>query len=184
MTSISGTIRIGEAQQTCAATARRQRGGTGWFWILILALVLGLGAAGMGLASLVAVSPAIGWLAGALTGMAIYHRWSKVLMVRRIRGRPTATGMLLDLPVQFEMSPVTLVYEIGEVRMIAQWPAVSELFYAKGYWIFMVQSDPWFAPDHFFASDDAKRAFLGEALSHMSEAAKARSADAVAFATA
>jgi hypothetical protein len=59
---------------------------------------------------------------------------------------------------------------------------VSELYRAKGYWIFLVQSEPWFAPDRFFVSDDEKRAFIAEALSHMSEAARARSQEAVKFA--
>jgi hypothetical protein len=45
----------------------------------------------------------------------------------------------------------------------------------------MVQSDPWFAPDRFFASDAEARAFLREALSHMSEEARGRSSDAVKF---
>jgi len=181
MTSISGTIRIGEAQATCAATAKRQRGSTWPFWVLMLSLVVSLGLAGGFLAWTLAADPGFGWIVGAVCGGVAYLRLCRVFGVWRFRKTLTSVGVPLDLPTRFEITPDAFVHEIGDVITHAKWSAVNEVFHNKGWWIFMVQSDPWFAPDRFFADDAAKRAFLREVLSHMSEAARARSGDAVKF---
>jgi len=44
--------------------------------------------------------------------------------------------------------------------------------------VFLVQSSAMVLPRRFFASPEAERAFIAEALSHMTEAARARSPDA------
>jgi hypothetical protein len=181
MTTISGTIRIGEAQATCAATAKRQRGSTWPFWGLMLALVVGLGVGGAVLAMVLKAEPVLGWGIGAVCGLVAYARLSRVFGVWRFRKTLTGTGIALDLPSRFEITPDTFVHEIGDVITHAKWSAVTEVFHDMGWWIFMVQSDPWLVPDRFFADVAEARAFLREALSHMSEAARARSGDAVKF---
>jgi len=181
MTSISGTIRIGEAQATYAATAKRQRGATWPFWVLMLAMVVSFGLVGGFLAWTRSADPSFGWIIGAVCGGVAYLRLCRVFTVSRFRKTLTGMGVALDLPTRFEITPDAFVHAIGDVITHAKWSAVTEVFHNKGWWIFMVQSDPWFAPDRFFASDAEARAFLREALSHMSEEARGRSSDAVKF---
>ena len=59
---------------------------------------------------------------------------------------------------------------------------VTEMFPSRGYWVLMAQASPLFAPKRLFASADDERRFVAEALSRMSEASRARSKEAVAFA--
>jgi hypothetical protein len=182
MTSISGTIRIGEATPTVKSTAKRQRGGVWPFYLLMFALWLGGAVGGWAIGRLVHFDAILAGCAGAVIGILFFYRpLLRGLAIRRFRKTLTSKGVPLDMPVRLEIAPETFAYEIADVRMSAKWSAVSEVFHAKGWWIFMVQSDPWFAADRFFASDAEARVFLGEALSHMSEAARARSGDAVKF---
>lgn len=182
MTSISGTIRIGEAQPTVSATARRLRGGLWWYWVLMLVLGGGLGVLGLWLSSLAKLNLVIGWLVGVFAGGIAYQRLSKALTVWRCRRTLTGKGVPLDLPVRLEILPETFTYAFGDVVSTAKWSAVTEVFFDKGWWIFLVQANPWFAAERFFASDDDRRAFLAEALAHMSEEARARSPAAVRIA--
>lgn len=182
MTSITGTIRIGEAQATVNATARRLRGGLWWYWVLMLVLGVGMGLLGLWLSSLAKLNLLIGWLAGAFVGGLAYQRLSKALTVWRCRQTLTGKGVPLDLPVRLEISPDTFTYAVGDVVSTAKWAAVTEVFYDKGWWIFLVQANPWFAAERFFANDDDRRAFLAEALAHMSDDARARSPAAVRIA--
>jgi hypothetical protein len=181
MASISGTIRIGEAQATVAATARRQRGGIAVYFLMMAALWIG-GAVLGGL---------IGWALrldfilavslGAVGGLLCHLPLAKRLALWRFRRRLTGAGTPLDMPAAMTITPEALIYTVSDIEKRGAWRAVSELFYAKGYWIFMVQSEPWFAPDHCFADEAAKCAFLREALSLMSEEARERSGAAVKF---
>ena len=76
----------------------------------------------------------------------------------------------------------TIEMQSGAVHAIAPWAAVTEIFKAKGYWIFMVGMNAWVAPKRFFADEAAEMAFIRAALAHLSEAARNRSKDAVLFA--
>jgi hypothetical protein len=181
MTSIRGTIRIGEATPTVKSTARRQRGGTGPFLLLLAGLWIGGALAGFLVGWAFGLDRILAACGGAVAGIIIYRPLCGVLSLRLHRKTLTAQGVPLDLPVQFEITDEAFVYEIADVRMRAKWSAVSEMFYDKGWWIFMVQSDPWFAADRFFAGDEEKRAFLHEVLGHMSDEARGRSAEAVKF---
>jgi hypothetical protein len=181
MTAISGTIRIGEAQATCAATAKRQRGAAWPYFVVMAGLWIGGAVIGWVLGRVLHVDVILAACAGAVIGLLSYRTVCNRLVVWRFRKRLTGTGTPLDMPARMEMTPEALTYELADIAKRGRWPAVSELFRAKGYWIFMVQSEPWFAPDHFFKSDGDKRAFLREALSHMSPEARARSRAAVKF---
>ncbi len=182
MTSITGTIRIGEAQATVAATARRQRGASWQYIALMTAMWIGGALIGFFIGHTTGFfDENLAGCAGALIGLLAYHFFAKRLVIWRFRHRLTGAGTPLDMPVRLAITPEALVYAVAEVEKRGVWSAVSELFHAKGYWIFMVQSEPWFAPDHFFQSDADKRAFLREALSHMRDEARTRSPDAVKF---
>lgn len=182
MASINGTIRIGEAQATCNATARRQRGGAWQYIILMMAMWIGGAVLGFAVAHHRQWDEIWGACVGAMFGLIAYQVLAKRLVVWRFRRRLTGAGTPLDMPAAMRVTPEALVYTVADIEKRGRWAAVSELFHAKGYWIFMVQSEPWFAPDLFFVSDADKRAFLSEALSHMSAEARARSKEAVKFA--
>lgn len=181
MTSITGTIRIGEAQATCAATAKRQRGSSGLYFGMMFALWIGGGLAGWAIGLALRTDVTLAICIGAVVALLCYVPLAKRLAVARYKHRLTGAGTPLDMPAAMTITPEALIYTVSDIEKRGAWRAVSELFHAKGYWIFMVQSEPWFAPDHFFASEADKRAFLREALSHMSEEARGRSAGAVEF---
>ena len=179
MNTVGGTIKIGEAMPTAQATAQRLRGAAWWYWVLMLVLVVGLGFLGIWLAKLAQVNILMGWLAGALTGMVLYSRWSKLLALWRFRKTQAGKGMPVDVAIRVEITPDALVYEIGDITTYVKWRAVTEVFFVKGWWIVMAQSSSMFIAERFFASDEDKRAFLGELLVHMSDEARARSPAAV-----
>jgi hypothetical protein len=181
MTSIRGAIRIGEAQATVAATAKRQRGGAGLYFAMMFALWIGGGVAGWAIGRALHGDLIIAICIGAVAGLLCHRPLAKRLVIARFRRRLTGTGTPLDMPATMTITPDALICTVADIEKRANWRAVSEVFYAKGYWIFMVQSEPWFAPDHFFASDDEKRVFLSEALVQMGAEARGRSAAAVKF---
>jgi hypothetical protein len=179
---VQGSIRIGEATPTLSATSRRLRGGAWRIWLTALAMWLAGAAIGCSIGVVVGYDPVLCGCGGALVGVFLCPRVFRGLVVRLQQKSLMSRGTPLDLPVRFEVTPEAFVYEIADVRMIAKWCAVTDVFHAKGWWIFLVQSDAWFAADRFFAGDEECRAFLRAVLCHMSDAARARSGEAVRFA--
>jgi hypothetical protein len=182
MASVSGKIRIGEASAACGKIGARQRGPIYIFylWMIVFAAVgTVLGYAADRWAAYKA--PIDFWLIGLWLGIIVYALIGRKIGVWRFRKRLTGKGTPLDMPMRMEISAEALVYELADVYHRAKWSAISELFHAKGYWIFLVQSTPWFAADRFFTSEEDKKVFLREALSHMTEDARQRSPDAVKF---
>lgn len=185
MNNISGTIRIGEANAACMKIGAKQRGSI--LWILVPSIALGIGI--VVLADLVeSYLPGDSWIpywfVAVCVAMPAYFYVARKLGVWRFRKQLTGKGLPLDMPVHLTLSPDLLSYELADVQQRAKWNAVSELFFTKGYWIFLVQATPWFAPKRLFADEAAERLFVQEALSHMTEAARARSPQAVKFAEA
>jgi hypothetical protein len=186
MASITGTIRIGEANAACGKIGRRQRGPIYVFYLWMTAFAAIGGALGYAVDRwttdwVYSEVQIYGWAIGAWLGIVAYVFAGRKIGVWRFRKLLTAKGTPLDLPTRLEITPDVFFYEMADVHSSAKWSAVSEIFHAKGYWIFLVQAWPWFAADRFFASEEEKRAFLREALSYMSEEARARSPDAVKF---
>jgi len=179
MTTASGTLKVGEANAACSDLQRRTRGSTGFFYLLLGALM--------------AVGAAIGWLlvkyqhAPSLVASGRTGRLPGLPGLRaptalaRFRGKFAERGEALEYPMRIEIDPQALIYTVGGVKQIAEWPCIAELFFSKGYWIFMGQGSFFFAPAHFFASEDEQRAFIRDALSYMSAEAVERSTEAVAF---
>jgi hypothetical protein len=197
MTCVSGLLKIGEAQSTLRNVGKRQRGSANFFYLILVALMMGGMFAGIMIAFAVflaldfekihygwdagSVSMWVGWF-GMFTGAVLYQRICKGLTVARFRKRLIQKGSPAELPLRMEIAPENLLYDVGDVKHMAKWSCVSEVFPSHGYWIFLAQASPFFAPKRFFADPDAERAFLKEALAHMSEAARGRSKEAVAFA--
>jgi hypothetical protein len=183
MASINGTIRIGEANAACATVGERQRGSSIIFYLVILAFPFGGLLLGLAVELLVKGND---WFAfaGVCIGLICYRLFGRKVVLWRFRRQTTSKGIPLDMPVCMTVSPDSLSYELADVAQRAKWTAVSELFWASGYWVFLVQVTPWYAPMRLFKDKDAERAFVREALSYMSDAARERSPDAVAFAQA
>ena len=181
MTTITGTIQIGEAQATVSATGKRQRGSLLWHWVLMFSLLGGVGLIGVLLAIPAKVDGGTGLTIGMIGGLLIYMRWSKILTVWRCRKTLMARGVPADLAVRWDVTDQSVRYQVGDVTTEAAWRAVTEIFHDKGWWIVMAQGTPMFAADRFFADDAAQRAFVAEVLSHLSDEARTRSAAAVKF---
>jgi hypothetical protein len=79
----------------------------------------------------------------------------------------------------FRLTAEALVYELSDLTMTARWSCVTDLYSTRKYWVFLVQSSVMVLPRRFFASPQAEREFIDEALSRMPDAARTRSPDAV-----
>jgi hypothetical protein len=182
---ISGRLRLGEAQATMRKIGARQRGSLVYYYGVMIALGLTFAALGIYVLPRFAdVEPAVGGGFGWAIGVVIYIILAPRTIRLFFRRRLGARGIASELPFTVTLTPVTLECESGDVRQIAKWPAVTELFRSKGYWIFMVQGGAIFAPQRFFASSADERAFVAQALSHMMPDARTRSIDAKLFAEA
>jgi len=183
MATIAGTIRIGEATKASARISKRQLGGTLWQYV-ILVLFIGAGALGGNVSEhwFHHDGALPNWFIGAGVGGAFSIFALRSLVVWQLRKKLTKAGTPLDMPLQFKISANGLHYCVADIEKRAPWKVVSEVFHAKGYWIFLAQSEPWFAPDRLFANKEERCAFIAEALSYMSDAARARSKEAVKFA--
>ena len=186
---VAGTLRVGEAAPVAARVQRRTIGST--IIRCAIAVVPPIAAGflgGMGENELwqalgrpdgdILIGYFLGAILGWLAWRPLYLKWS----VSRFRKRFAALGQSTELPLSIDIQPDVLRYTIGGVDQRAQWQVVTELFRVPGYWVFLVQGTAAFAPQRFFKDATEERAFLAEALAHMSEAARSRSAPAQAFA--
>jgi hypothetical protein len=185
MTAVSGLLRIGEATPTMRSIGARQRGSNFFYYAILFGTIAAGGFCGNLFARYVGyfdTEPAT--LIGVGVGTTAYMFIARPLTTARFRSRMVQKGHPPLLQIEVEITPDTLLYRVGDIRHAAPWSAVSELFESRGYWIFLVQSSPFFAPKRFFEGPAAEKAFLRAALERMSEDARGRSEDAVAFAKA
>lgn len=185
MTSISGTLRVGEASATVGKLMAKQNGSNASYWAIMLGLVLGGLVAGMAASFLLSndSSPhySTGGSLGAIAGGTAFILIRRPLMVARFKKRFQARQQTLDLPLRMEITSDHLIYEVGGVTQLARWPAVDELFQSHDYWIFLAQAHSMFAPRRFFANAEEERRFVREALALMTPEARSRSVEAVRF---
>jgi len=183
MSAVSGLLRVGEASLTVRTIAARQRGSMAYYYAILLALVVTGAVVGYLVARYLfrtdgALGVPFGFSGGAIAYLLVVRR----VAMTRFRSRMVRKGHPPDLQLHMEITPEALLYNLGGIRQIADWSAVSELFESRGYWIFLVQSSPYFAPKRFFETVAAEKAFVASALAHMGDDARARSKTAVAFA--
>jgi hypothetical protein len=179
----TGTISVGES--TDAQAYIRGRRGISPRWMM------GIGLLGMIAAGLPAGFWATGsWTLAGLTVEATIFGLAVALVGLRLLGRPSiskalaARGQRFDLPLTLRQTPEELVYDLGEVVLSARWSCVTDLYQTRKYWVFLVQSSAMVLPRRFFATPEAEKAFIAEALSRMPDAARGRSPQAVKLADA
>jgi hypothetical protein len=179
MATVSGTLKVGEANGTRAAIRNRTVGyEPSWMFVMILFVIGGMVLGYTALRS----DPMLGGLGGGFGGMLAYYPASQWWMTRIYRARLKKNGTSFERPFVVELAREALSYEHGDVRHIAKWQCVSDLFFSSGYWIFLAQSYPCLIPKRSFADHAAEQAFVADALSHMTDAARARSPQAIKFA--
>jgi hypothetical protein len=88
-------------------------------------------------------------------------------------------GQSYEQALTLRLMPEALVYDLADLTMTARWPCVTDLYQTKKHWVFLVQSSAMVLPRRFFATPEAERDFIAEAMSRMADAARARSPDAV-----
>ena len=173
MASISGTMKLGEADATRRDIARRFQMEDGY--LVLVAMVM----AGAGIGAVVLRGPgmAIGVACAFVAYWSVANRFAR----QRYRKQLIARGFPAEIPVSMAITPDALTYDVADVRHIAKWNAVTELFASRGHWLFMVQAVGWALPSRLFADKASERAFIAAALQCMSEEARGRSGTAQAF---
>ena len=186
MVAIGGEMDAGEGNGALGAIRKRQQGSRLYYYLLMTALAFvgclsGWLVAWLGHWSDMNAVLAIvvgGWLA-----LIVYLRFCNRWAVSRFRKKMVERGLKTRFAYSLEVSDEALTLQVSDVRSIAPWTAVTEIFRSKPYWIFLVRTNPWFAPSRFFADQAAEKAFLREALAHMTPEARARSKAAETFAS-
>jgi len=187
MASVSGELQAGEAQGATQAIAARQRGSTYLYYGVMFGLLIGgaaigaIGGGGIDVATGSRLGGDWGVPLGLFAGWLAYILIARRLLVRRFRRQMQTRGLSTRLDYGLSFDDAGMTVRSGGVTKTAVWPAVTEVFKARDYWVFLVQMDPWFAPTRFFADADEERAFLREALGRMTPEARDRSADAVRY---
>jgi hypothetical protein len=188
VTSISGTLRVGEASATVGKLMAKQQGSNASYWAIMLGLVFGGLIAGLAASFLLSNdgSPhySTGGSLGVIVGATAFLLIRRPLMMARFKQKFQARQQTLDLPLRMEISSDHLIYEVGGVTQFARWPAVDELFQSHDYWIFLAQAHSMFAPRRFFANAEEERRFVRAALALMTPEARSRSTEAERFAVA
>jgi hypothetical protein len=186
--SISGELEAGEAAGAARAVGRRQRGSVWIYYVALLGsmggfclLALGLDVAFEMFMGRRVVEPSLVGLAGLLIGWFAYIRLSRPWTIRRFRRRMADRGLSPSFAYSVSIEDEVLAIQSGGIRKTAEWASVTEMFKAQGYWVFLVQMEAWYAPARLFSDSGAERAFVAAALARMTEGARTRSPDAVAF---
>jgi hypothetical protein len=185
MASISGMLKVGEAQATNGARMARLRGSS----LIYVGVMLGLTVGGMLLALVVGAFVGVGeqdataWgFLGIAVGVVSYIFLGRYLVLKRFRAEIQKRHSTTEFPLRLELTPDQILYELGGLTHVARWSAVDELFPSHGYWLFSVQSAAFFAPKRLFAGEAEEARFVAEALAYMSPEARGRSVEASRFA--
>jgi hypothetical protein len=186
---VESEVHAGEASTAGVAVARRLGALGGQVLVGAVALALAAGLLGdllaiaiarlfrlpNGLGVLLQIGLALGLLI--LVGLPAYRRARTIRYHKRLAQWGTAGSF----PASYQITDSAFVYSVGGVTKLVQWPVVSELFRAQDWWVLMAQGEPYYIPSRAFGGTIAERAFLNSMLDHMSDAARQRSWEAVAF---
>jgi hypothetical protein len=140
--------------------------------MLALGIPLGAWVSGSWLSATMSVEFALG---GLLLGVFMVQLLAGPAMRKALAER----GQRYEQALTLRLTPEALVYDLADLTMTANWPCVTDLYRTRKYWVFLVQSSAMVLPRRFFATPGAEREFIAEAMSRMTDAARARSPDAV-----
>lgn len=189
MTIIEGELEAGEAQSALAAVAQRQRGSP-FIYVVALVFFMTIAAALATAAAwfftltrgqFAAIEP---WalIVGGWTGWLAYLAFSRTLLVRQFRRRSFERNLALRTRQSIQVDDEGLTLRSGSVRRIASWSAVTDVFKVRGYWVILVQMEPWLIPARFFPAITEERVFIAQILDRVGPDTVKRSQGAVRFA--
>lgn len=112
---------------------------------------------------------------GLAAGVFVVQRFAGPSMKKALAAR----GQAYERSLTLRLTPEALVYDLEDLTMAARWGCVTDLYRTRRYWVFLVQSSAMVLPRRFFATPEAEIAFISDALSRMTDDARARSPDAV-----
>lgn len=165
MLSISGDLEAGEAAGAARAIALRQRGAIWIYYVLLFALMGGSYLAALGvdvafemLAGRRVIEPTLAGLGGLLIGWIVYVRFSRPWSIRQFRRRMDERGLSPRFPYSVTIGDQGLAIQSGGIHKTAKWASVTEVFRARGYWVFLVQMEAWVAPARLFPDLAAEQA--------------------------
>lgn len=177
MMEATGTIVVGESTTAMAYIKARRGISPRQMKVILLVCSLAIGiplgawASGSWLAAVTSVEFAV---IGLGVGILIIQR----LAGPSLRKSLTERGQAFDQSLTLRLTADALVYDLADVTMTSRWSCVTDLYQTRKYWVFLVQSSAMVLPRRFFATPEAEREFIAEALSRMTDAARARSPDA------
>lgn len=133
--------------------------------------------------------PVGGWVSGSWFAATISIEfafvgvWVGLLAIQRLAGSSmrkalAKRGQAYEQTLSLRLTPEALVYDLGDLTMTANWRCVTDLFQTRKSWVFLVQSSVMVLPRRFFTTAEAEHNFIAEAMSLMTDAARARSLDA------
>jgi hypothetical protein len=140
--------------------------------MLALGVPLGAWASGSWLTAMMSVEFAV---VGLVLGMLIVQGLAGPAMRKALAER----GQRYELALTLRLTPEAIVYDLADLTMTASWQCVTDLYRTRKHWVFLVQSSAMVLPRRFFATPEAEREFVAEAMSRMTDVARARSPDAV-----
>lgn len=176
----SGVLAVGESATAMAyvkarrGVSPRQMKAIVFVCMMAVGIPLGAWASGSWRAAIVSVELAIFGLG---VGMVIVQRLAGPSMRKALVERGQAYEQALTL----RLTADALVYDLADLTMNARWSCVTDLYQTRKYWVFLVQSSAMVLPRRFFKTPEAERDFIVEAISRMTDAARARSPDATKF---
>lgn len=176
----TGVMAVGESAAALAYIKARRGLSPRQTKLVILACILAVGLpfgawlSGSWLTGVMGIEAAI---AGLLAGAAAVQALSGPTTRKALAAR----GQAYEQPLTFRLTPDAIAYDLADLTMTARWSCVTDVYATSKYWVFLVQSSAMVLPRRFFSTREAERAFMAEAVSRMSDAARARSPDAVRF---
>jgi YcxB-like protein len=118
------------------------------------------------------------YVALASGGYLLIARWVRASLIRSWIARGAAN----PTSISFKASEAGLEMEGIASTTLLHWSAVSEILPTKRHWIFIGNSLAYTLPKRFFPDHATEQAFIRTAMSHLGEAARARSRQAADFA--
>lgn len=174
---VKGVLTVGESTAAMAyikarrGVSPRQMKAILLVCMLAIGIPLGAWVSGSWLAAAVSVEFAI---LGLIAGSVVIQRLSGPSMRKALAER----GRSYDQALTVRLSLEALIYDLGDLTMTARWPCVTDLYRTRQHWVFLAQSSAMVLPRRFFSTPEVEQAFIVEAMSRMTDEARARSPDA------